>query len=85
MLAHVQYLAIIITLLPMHYDTSVNAVRMTKEQPGPVYAEIQLETTDAHPETKMNVAYGPIEPPVTEKFEIEDNPAYGSRTMDTEK
>ena len=82
MLAHVQYLAILHSFPCI--DTSVNAVRMTKEQSGPVYAEIQ-PGTDAHPEMKMNVAYGPIEPPVTEKFETEENPAYGSRTMDTEK
>jgi len=61
--------------------TSVYIVRKTKEQPGPVYAEIQPETTDAHPEMKMNVAYGPIEQPVAGKFEMGDNPAYASRTV----
>lgn len=46
-----------------------------------MYAEIQPETTDAQPETKMNVAYGPVEPPLTDKFEMEDNPAYASGTV----
>jgi len=59
----------------------VYVVRKTKEQPGPVYAEIQPETTDAHPEMKMNVAYGPVEAPVTEKFEMGDNLAYESWTV----
>jgi len=61
--------------------TSVYVVRKTEEQSGPVYAEIQPETTDAHPEMKINVAYGPIEQPVTEKFEMGDNPAYESWTV----
>ena len=59
----------------------VYLVRKTEEQPGPVYAEIQPETTDAHPKMKMNVAYGPVELPVTEKFEMGDNLAYESWTV----
>jgi len=61
--------------------TSVYVARKTKEQPGPVYAEIQPKVTDAHPEMKINVAYDPVEPPVTEKFEMGDNLAYESWTV----
>ena len=57
------------------------AVRKTNEKPGPVYAEFQPVTNDAHPEMKINVAYGPIEPHVTDQFEMGDNLAYGSRTV----
>lgn len=61
--------------------TSVYIGRKTKEQPGPVYAEIRLETTDAHPEMKVNVAYDPVEPPATEKFEMGDILVYESWTV----
>ena len=38
-------------------------------------------TTNAHPKMKINIAYGPIEPPVSDKFEMGENVAYGSRNV----
>jgi len=61
-------------------------VRVTKktqrvpEQPGPVYAEVQPGTGDAHLEMKKNVAYSPIKFPVSGKFEMGDYVAYGFRS-----
>jgi len=51
------------------------------EQPGPVYAEVQPGTSDAHLEMKKNVAYSPIKLPVSGKFEMGDNVAYGFRSV----
>ena len=42
-------------------------------------------TTDTHPEMTINIAYGPIEPPVSDKFEMGENVAYGSRKCCTLK
>ena len=51
------------------------------EQPGPVYAEVQPGTSDAHLEMKKNVAYSPIKLSVSGKFEMGDNVAYGYRSV----
>ena len=61
-------------------------MRVTKsqevpEQPGPVYAEVQPVTSDAHFKMKKNVAYSPIKLPVSGKFEMGDNVAYGIRSV----
>ena len=57
-----------------NYDATVYAVRKTKsqgfpEQPDPVYAEVQPESTDTQLKMRMNIA--------VEKFEMGKNVAYG--------